>query len=104
MNVSDSTHEHVRQISKRIWRFDASSNDAVGNRDPSMEEVDAYLPAVFTGAESAYFGAPETLFVVDERAVSREREFGNEPFQIMTGGIHGCMVGALLSNASFSVG
>jgi hypothetical protein len=62
VNESYFDQTEVRKLSKRIWRFNANSNTPVGERDPTVGEVDAYLPAVFSGAEDAYFGDPAWLF------------------------------------------
>ncbi|KAF2734822.1 hypothetical protein EJ04DRAFT_512249 [Polyplosphaeria fusca] len=91
-------HVDSRELSKRIWRFDPASNTPVGDTEPTTAEVDTYVPAVFNGREDTYFGSPLFLSAGDERAYSQQVEFGNRPFQIMTGGIHGCMTVMLVSN------
>jgi len=64
--------------------------------------VSAYLPAVFGGAETEYFNQAQPLTYgppnEDERAYSQQFEFGDDPFQIMTGDIHGCTTITLVSN------
>lgn len=56
--LRDDGRPHIDSISKRIWRFNAASNVAVGARLPKRREVNAYLSAVFNGAETAAFGPP----------------------------------------------
>ncbi|RYP05485.1 hypothetical protein DL764_003745 [Monosporascus ibericus] len=90
-------------LTKRLFRYDANSDEYTGDRQPTEGEIDAYLPDVFGGAESAHFGDPLPLVHdlgaqnQDERAYSQQVEFGNRAFQIMAGGLHGCTVLALVS-------
>lgn len=95
------TNEHYvldsRSLSKRIWRFDPASKDPVGDTAPTVGEVDSYLPAVFDGQENKAFRNPLPISSNDdERAYSQQVEFGRDAFQIMTRGIHGCMVSLAL--------
>jgi hypothetical protein len=86
----------VRGLSKRIWRFDAASNTPVGDSVPTVGQVDRYLPAVFKNAEHDYYGNSLPISSnSNERAYSQQVVFGTRPFQIITGGIHGCMVSLL---------
>jgi hypothetical protein len=58
-NYSDY-HGDVSALGKRLFTFVAGSTnaaDASGRRQPKRKEVDAYLPAVFDGAEP-YYGNP----------------------------------------------
>ncbi|KAH7317127.1 hypothetical protein B0I35DRAFT_434610 [Stachybotrys elegans] len=97
LNVTDGLQGNV--LAKRIFSYDVDSEDYV-DRDPTVNEAASYLPAVFDGGENDYFGQllPLVSAQEDERAVSQQREFGNEPFQIMSGGLHGCTVLAVVSN------
>ncbi len=59
-NTSDY-HGDVRALGKRLFTFNAGSTnpqDYSGNRFPKRREVNAYLPAVFNGQESGYYGDP----------------------------------------------
>ncbi|RYP31404.1 hypothetical protein DL767_005804 [Monosporascus sp. MG133] len=90
-------------LTKRLFRYDANSDEYTGDRLPTEGEIDAYLPAVFGGDESDHFDDPRRLVHDlgpqdrDERAYSQQVEFGNRAFQIMAGGLHGCTVLALVS-------
>jgi hypothetical protein len=59
-NTSDY-HGDVRALGKRLFTFNAGSTDPKdysGRRQPKRKDVDAYLPAVFDGHESDYYGDP----------------------------------------------
>ncbi|KAM5448709.1 hypothetical protein MaudCBS49596_005215 [Microsporum audouinii] len=91
-----------RVLWQRLFRYNPNSNQ-YPNRDPTVLEVDTYLPAVFNGQENNYFGAPAHFVggaggVPDERAVMHQREFSTEPFQFISGGLHGCTMVTLISN------
>jgi len=62
INISHTLDEgesgDTQSISKRIWRFDATSDKPVGTKAPTRKQADSYLPAVFDGAENGYFRAP----------------------------------------------
>ncbi|KAK6076208.1 hypothetical protein SCUP234_07376 [Seiridium cupressi] len=86
-----------KALDKRLFRYNPTSNVYTGDRPPTNAEVNAYLPAVFQGYETSYFGAALGLAANDERTVSQQVQFGTQPFQIAFGGIHGCTVVTLVS-------
>jgi hypothetical protein len=60
-NNESDYHGDVRALGKRLFTFNAGStnpNDYSGRRQPKRREVDVYLPAVFDGHESNYYGVP----------------------------------------------
>jgi len=84
----------IRALRKRLFTFKAGStnvNDYSGKSQPKKKDVAVYLPAVFNGGESGYYGDPlptvhiEGDRVTDERAVSQQKDFGNQAFQIILG-------------------
>ncbi|KAF2117936.1 hypothetical protein BDV96DRAFT_644273 [Lophiotrema nucula] len=103
INVSSGagSDADTKAISKRIWRFDPASTVPTGDDSPSFNDASTYLVAVFNGHENNDFGPPGGLSTTnppDERAYSQQAEFGNNKFQFMTGGIHGCTTITLVSN------
>jgi hypothetical protein len=63
-NNESDYYGDVRALGKRLFTFNAGStnpNDYSGSSIsslPTRREVDAYIPAVFNGLESGYYGAP----------------------------------------------
>jgi hypothetical protein len=93
-NASRSPAE-VHSIARRLFTWEAGSQDptkASNRRQPKKKEADAYHVAVFqVGAGHEYYGFALPLADnVNERAISQQKSFGAEPFQIMTSGMHGC--------------
>ncbi|KAL2827566.1 hypothetical protein BDW59DRAFT_160209 [Aspergillus cavernicola] len=82
---------------RRIFRYNTNSNRYNG-RAPTRAEADVYLPAVLVNnREDDHFGAYEPFFDGTEAPVMIQRTFGNEPFQLGTGGLHGCTMVAVIS-------
>jgi len=68
------------------------------NTKPTNAQVGAYLPLVWQGLDDTYYNpCLETVSGGDETPVSQQVVFGNDPFQIISGGIHGCTVVSKLS-------
>ncbi|KAI1365631.1 hypothetical protein F5Y08DRAFT_338389 [Xylaria arbuscula] len=94
--------ETTSALEKRLFTYKAGStkkSDYSGNKAPKRSEVDAYIPAVNRGGERKYYKDPLPTVQLtgdgglqDERAVSQQRTFGDEPFQIISTGVHGCTV------------
>ena len=55
--VNATIEPQHNSLTKRVFRYSTSSNDYAGDRKPTVGEVAAYLPDVFTGGEDQYFGA-----------------------------------------------
>lgn len=61
-NSSSDYHEDIRALGKRLFTYVAGSQNSNDYRsgkkgsEPTREQVDAYIPAVYDGVESAYYG------------------------------------------------
>ncbi|OAA61964.1 hypothetical protein SPI_04823 [Niveomyces insectorum RCEF 264] len=111
-NTSSGDYDGVNTLWKRLFTYNAGSTNLNDYRPntyrPLRRELDAYLPAVFDGHDFVNFGDPlPTVSGVDERAVSQQVEFGDNPFQIISARMHGCTVTHLwesYSNGKYTSG
>jgi hypothetical protein len=90
----NSSDTHV--LGKRIFAITAGGT--VYNAAPTNIEIARYLPSVWNDMDDAYYSpCLMTVSGVDETPVSQQVVFGTVPFQIISGGIHGCTVVSILS-------
>lgn len=98
-----NTSHQDGDLDKRLFTYKAGStnqDDYTGDTEPTEPEAVKYLFAVSDGEEINNFGNQLRLVSAtgDERAVSKQREFKNLPFQIVSQGVYGCTVVVLVSN------
>ncbi|KFZ02498.1 hypothetical protein V500_00164 [Pseudogymnoascus sp. VKM F-4518 (FW-2643)] len=96
---TSSDYEDTHALRRRLFTNSAGSTTySGGDVNPTRGELDAYIPAVDNGAEDDYFGPPLPTVemngdgIVDERAVSQQKSFGKDPFQIISTNVYGCTV------------
>ncbi|KAI8954476.1 hypothetical protein F4801DRAFT_533345 [Xylaria longipes] len=99
---NSSDHEFVGALEKRLFTYTPGSTDEkdyTGRTAPKLSQVNGYIPAVDNGGEDGYFHAPLPTIeldggggIVDERAVSQQVAFGDDPFQIISTNVYGCTV------------
>lgn len=71
----------------------------------TQDQVPVYLPNQFFGVADPYFGTPISLTEPNpdepgetDNTVVVQREFGTEPFQLGSAGIHGCTIVTIVSD------
>ncbi|PTB38227.1 hypothetical protein M441DRAFT_29613 [Trichoderma asperellum CBS 433.97] len=100
LGVANESAAVDSSLEKRVFRFDIN-NPGYDRGFPTIEQVRSYLPDVDDGGEDAYFKVPLSVVTSSpetEATVSQERRFGDEPFQIMSRGVHGCQVIVVVSD------
>ncbi|KAI1120476.1 hypothetical protein F5Y10DRAFT_289646 [Nemania abortiva] len=89
-------------LTKRLFTYTAGETDPeryTGDRPPTNDEANSYLPVVIAGNEKLNFGNRLKLMTgKNEAACSKQREFKDKPFQIVTSDVFGCTVALLISN------
>ncbi|RLL94783.1 hypothetical protein CFD26_104602 [Aspergillus turcosus] len=75
----------------------------------SQQDVATYIPNQFNGNYDDYFGVPTALVetIDDEETdntVVMQIEFGNEPFQVGSAGLHGCTMVTIVSDRAVYMG
>ncbi|KAK4236579.1 hypothetical protein C8A03DRAFT_35518 [Achaetomium macrosporum] len=103
-----STSPFLTVRSPNSWAQTNASAHWLGKRAFSNEHPSTYIPAVFhrTASDLAYFGTPKDFqgrskvgrTIKDtEQPVSWQYEFKDRPFQLVSGGLHGCTMVTLVS-------
>ncbi|USP74609.1 uncharacterized protein yc1106_01883 [Curvularia clavata] len=92
-------------LHRRTFRYSSDQRDPPTRKRPTKGQSKSYVVPILNqeGPRDTYFGPLLSLFhdrglsSADERAVSVQREFGSEQFQIGTNALMGCTIVILVS-------